>query len=141
MAALIFRLEVEDRWPPVSKEGIACSKRRGGYRIDVAPFFIRKLSVGDVVEVDLDSEGCVSAWSHVSRSARSIAWILVKGAYDIESALSRLKKKKCNIERFTEYGLFAIDIPETCSLDDFDRCLAPLDASKFSLVFPSLRHE
>ncbi|MCW2498014.1 DUF4265 domain-containing protein, partial [Jatrophihabitans sp.] len=50
-ARVIFEIEVIDGWPPVSSERLwAFSLGDDIYRIDNAPWFVRDLAIGDLVE-------------------------------------------------------------------------------------------
>ncbi|MGH8176949.1 MAG: DUF4265 domain-containing protein [Steroidobacter sp.] len=139
MSELLFVLNIEDDWPPVAKEGLSCTVCKGGYRVDVPPFFIKDLSVGDVVTVQRNEMGDVVSWSHVRKSKRSTVWIMVAGDHSIEDVIDCLKRLRCNIERFTQYRYFAVDVPEECPAISLDECLDFLD-KRAHVVFPSFRH-
>jgi Domain of unknown function (DUF4265) len=112
-----------------------------GYRIEVAPLFVKGLSAGDIIDVEGFEDGSVKKWTHLHRSPRSTAWLIVRNGSDPEPALECLKRRKCNIVSFPPRLLFSIDIPETCSLEEFDACLNLLaEEDRIGLVFPSLRH-
>ena len=139
MSELLFVLQVEEGWPPVGKEGLNCTVCKGGYRVDVPPFFIKDLSVGDVITVQRNGAGDIVAWSHVRKSQRSTVWILVNGDESIEDAIECLKRLQCNIERFTQYRYFAVDVPEECPVTSLDECLDSI-GERARVVFPSFRH-
>lgn len=141
MAEIYFSLDIDNGWPPVAIECMDCIPVDGGFQIRVPPFFLKNLSVGDVIEVTRDEHANVVAWKHKIRSRRSTIWIMLFGSRSIESALDCLKSMQCNIERFVEYKLFSIDIPAECSLDEVDACLAGIEAEDVAIVYPSLRHE
>lgn len=139
MSELLFVLEAEDGWPPVAKEGLSCTAVKGGYRVDVSPFFIKELSVGDVITVQRNETGEVVAWTHVKKSKRSTVWIMVTGDNSIEDAVECLKRLRCNIERFTQYRYFAVDVPEECPVASLDECLDSIE-KRAHVAFPSFRH-
>lgn len=140
MSELIFKLETDDGWPPVVKECIVYSDCELGCQVEVAPLFIKDLSVGDVIKVDKGVFGDVISWEHVERSNRSTVWIMVYGDYSIEKFLDALKSFGCNVERFEEYQYFAIDVPPECSAERLDECLEGLDEDRSAVAFPSFRH-
>jgi len=140
MGELIFNLNIEDEWPPVAKECLVSSESGKGYEIKVPPFFIKNLSVGDVISVEKDQEGNVTSWVHISKSLRTTIWIMILDEYDIEDELSCLKKHGANIERFPGGRYFSIDVPPDCAAQDLDMCLDSLDSNKVPIAFPSFRH-
>lgn len=140
MIELMFLLKIDDGWPPVAKECLICTATESNYRVEVPPLFVKDISVGDVIEIERDEEGDVSAWSQVKRSKRSTVWIMVTGSTSIEGTIECLISMKCNVERFKEYRYFSIDVPEECSVERLDECLAALDREKVSIAFPSFRH-
>ena len=140
MTELIFRLEVDDGWPPVMKECLVCTVGPSGYRVDVPPFFIKGLSVGDIISVNCDESGDVLSWSYVDRSGRSTVWIMVFDEYSIAEAAKCLRGLGCNVEELRQLQYFSIDIPEQCSLESFDKCMDAIDEEKVAVAYPSLRH-
>lgn len=140
MTELLFVLDVDDGWPPVAKECLLCTVFESGYRVDVAPLFIKDLSVGDVISVERNEEDDVVAWSHVEKSKHSTVWIMAHGDYSIDDAIECLKNLKCNVEELEQYRYFAVDVPEECTSEELDACLDALDSEKASTVFPSFRH-
>ena len=139
MSELLFVLQIEDGWPPVAKEGLGCTLCNGGYRVDVPPFFVKDLSVGDVIAVQRNEAGEVISWRHVRKSKRSTVWIMVKGDSSIEDVIGCLKGLQCNIERFTQYRYFAVDVPESCLATRLDECLDSL-GERAHVAYPSFRH-
>lgn len=140
MSVLVFQLNVVDEWPPVAKESMAVEDVSTGHMVIVPPFFLHDMSVGDVIDVDRDGAGVVVDWRHVTKSRRSTVWVLAKSGANIEPVLDKLKALGCNIERFEEVRYFAIDVPETCSLEALDDCLDAVAEDEAAIVFPSLRH-
>lgn len=136
---LLFVLEVEDGWPSVAKERLPCTVVKGGYRVEAAPFFIKGLSVGDMLAVQRNGPGEVIAWRHVRKSRRSTVWIGITGDNSVEDALERLKRLKCNIEHFTQYRYYAADVPEERPMASLDERLDSLEKRAY-VAFPSFRH-
>lgn len=139
--SLKFRLDVEDEWPPVAVESLPFRRHSTGLELLTAPLYIKGLSVGDVISADLDGEGFVEAWQHVSRSRRSTIWLLrLKRPNQIEDVLARLRAIGCYSVAFDSGGSYAVDVPETISMADVDAILAQLDAEEAAVAFPSMRH-
>jgi hypothetical protein len=46
---LVFALAPEEGWPPVATECLPCMRSGDGFRILVAPLFVKGVSVGDVI--------------------------------------------------------------------------------------------
>lgn len=140
MTELLFKLDVVDGWPPVGKEGVPCRNRNGAFEITVPPFFIKNLSVGDVIEVQRDAEGDVVCWAHVFRSARSALAIMVTGGYSIEPTVRKFLDVGCNVERLFESRYLSIDVPAEVSAEEIDRIIEEADEEFVSVTFPSFRH-
>ncbi|MHB1058722.1 MAG: DUF4265 domain-containing protein [Rhodanobacter sp.] len=137
---LTFVLEVEEGWPPVATESLICSVSETNFQVEVPPFFIKDMSVGDVIRVDRNEKGEVVSWSHVVKSPNSTMWIMMIGEHSIEDSIECFKGLKCNVERLIEFNYFSIDIPVECPIRKLDRCLDALDVENVSIVFPSFRH-
>lgn len=139
--SLQFPLDVKDDWPPVGSESIQFEKLAEGYECLSTPLFVKDLSVGDVIEFEKDSEGFLSSWSHLSRSGRSTIWLLrLSDSDQIEICLQRLRAIGCNTTGVTEFGCYAIDVPEALAISDVDRVLEGLDSDLVAVAFPSMRH-
>jgi hypothetical protein len=139
---LKFRLEIDDDgWPPVGSESIPVIEREDGqYEVAVPPFFLKDISVGDQITVDLDDENYVTGWTHQSRSGRSTIWLLKGDAADLEPHLESLKNLNCNVERFTQVTLCSIDVPESVSVSEIDAIMARIKADGGQIAYPSFRH-
>lgn len=144
---LLFELDVEELdvgewWPPITIEGLLFTETKRGYRLLVAPCFVKSLSVGDVIEVDIDRDGKVLNWQHVEQSNRSTIWLWTSpGCTGIEEALNCLKNGLCNVERFVQFNYFSVDLPPSFSLNEFDNCMSRVPTEKILIEYPSLRHE
>src|SRR5690606_40695523 len=92
---LLFILDVEDGWPPVSIEGIPCEVVNGSHQIKAAPLFVKDISVDDIIDVVLDSFGKVSSWHHVQKSSRSTIWLLrTADTQNIDAILQELRRSE-----------------------------------------------
>ncbi len=138
---LLFALDVDDNWPPVSIEGIPCTMVDGAYQIKAAPLFVKEISVDDIIEVVFDSSEKVSSWHHIQKSNRSTIWLLrIAESHNIESVLQELRLLNCNTVRLPEYGSYSIDVPGDIKIQEVDSCLAKLDPDCIAIAYPSFRH-
>jgi Domain of unknown function (DUF4265) len=138
---LRLALEVEDGWPPVAIERIPCSAVAQDFRVDAPPLFVKNLSVGDIIEAELDSDENVFSWRHVYKSKRTTIWLLrQKRPFNMQYILEKLHSLRCNTVELEQFGCYSIDVPEDCEIDEIDKCLALLDSSKVAVAYPSFRH-
>jgi hypothetical protein len=138
---LKFPLEVEDGWPPVAVESLPFVASPEGYRALVSPLFVKDLSVGDEISATLGDENTVEAWGHINRSARTTIWLLrLRQPNGIDAALAELRDLGCNSVGLDAAGCYAIDVPETISMEIVDSILAALDGDSVAVAFPSMRH-
>ena len=140
-AYLTFSLAVNDGWPPVAAEGIPCFRQGNGFRVRVPPFFIKDLSVGDVIEVHSKEDEQVLSWSHITRSDHSTVWVMTFGDVPIESQLSQLLQAGCNLERYPGNHLFAVDMPPSVPATLLDECFGSFGEDEIAVAYPSWRHE
>lgn len=141
MVSLQFILNIEEDWPPVGSESLQFRKLTFGYECLSVPIFIKDLSVGDVINVEINGSGFVSSWTHFARSKRSTIWLLRIATNDqIEPCLERLRFLGCNTTSVVEFGCYAIDVPKNLSISDVDQVLESLDPSSVAVAFPSMRH-
>lgn len=141
MIELLFSIDIEDDWPPARIECLYFSRCEKGYRLETAPFFIKGMSVGDIIEVRQDENGLVNSWSHVCKSGRTTVWVKIFGSKSIESTLNHLKKMSCNIESLAQYNYYSVDVPECCSIEDVEECLEEIGEDDIAVAYPSFRHE
>jgi hypothetical protein len=52
-----FNVDVNDEWPPVGVEFLWLAISSNGYQVLTAPFFLKDLSVGDILTIDLEQKG------------------------------------------------------------------------------------
>ena len=71
-----FHLEIEDEWPPVAIENLHFKLLNNGYELLTPPLFIKNLSVGDIIDVEIDDNRLVKSWRHVYHSGNSTIWLL-----------------------------------------------------------------
>jgi hypothetical protein len=139
--SLQFPLHVEDDWPPVGSESLPFRKVRDGYELLTPPLFVYNLSVGDVINILEDGNGFVVEWSHLSKSARSVIWLLrLSEKAGIDIYLDELRQIGCNTTGISDFGCYSIDVPESVTIADVDAVLNNIDTMAIAVAFPSLRH-
>lgn len=138
-----FSVDVVDGWPPVGVEFLRCTKfGEGIVRVDVPPLYIKGISCGDMLRVNLVSENQVGAWNHEFRSNHSTIWFLRIGAPDnIPEVLSKLRKLGCHTVELADLGSYSIDVPPECPIREVDECIEGLDSTKVVVAYPSFRHD
>jgi hypothetical protein len=141
VVSLKFPLEVEDDWPPVAVESMPFRPVASGYEVQAAPLFVKDLSVGDVIAATLGDERIVEKWRHITRSSRTTIWLLrLKEPSGIDAALTRLRSLGCNSVGLDAAGCYAVDVPESVSMESVDPILEALDSALVAVAFPSMRH-
>lgn len=113
----------------------------GSYELLVPPLFVKDLSVGDSLNISSDGDGVVDFWETVGRSKRSTIWVLFgdgdKKSYEL--IFEKLRAFGCNTVECPNYGLIAIDVPETLSREELEGLLDQF--SEDDVGYPSYRHE
>jgi hypothetical protein len=140
--SLSFPLDVEDDWPPVAAENLPFEAVEDGLRLLVAPLFVKRLSVGDVITVR-ERLGRVTSWKHKHRSRHSTVWLLRlkrDATRDIKRALERAYRLGCKSSNAPRFGSYALDVPPETSIGDIDELLATLDKERVAIAYPSFRH-
>jgi len=138
---LRFSLDVQKNWPPVAVEALPFEVCSTGYLSTVPPLFVKGLSVGDVIVPQVDGEGFVSAWRHVSKSPNSVVWLLrIAPTEQIEEVLANLRALTCNTASLPQAGVYSIDVPGRVQFENVDAILATLNSDEVAAAYPSFRH-
>ncbi len=138
---LRFPLDVEEGWPPVAVEGLPFSIGPAGYVSTTPPLFVKSLSVGDVITVEVGEDGLVASWHHVCRSTRSVVWLLrISKTDEIGATLTHLREMGCNTVSLLSAGCHSVDIPGRVPIGRIDAILKHLDPEKVAVAYPSFRH-
>lgn len=139
--SLTFALDVEDDWPPVASECLPFARVDDGYRLLVAPLFVKDLSVGDVLACTFVGETHeVQSWRHVAKSDRSTYWLL--GHVDNEAlpdGLARLRALGCNTASGEQLGVHSVDVPADIDIEAVDEILDELEEAGVPVACPSDR--
>ena len=136
-----FALRVEDGWPPVALEEIACIVRDDGIELADAPLYVKDISCGDVIRIDEGSLECVQTWHHVVRSRHTTVWLLrTKTPNNIDSLLDELRALGCTTGSLPHFGSYVVDVPGDIPFTRVDEVLARRDLESVAVAFPSFRH-
>jgi Domain of unknown function (DUF4265) len=121
---VIFRLEQdEDGYPPEDVESLWGVRRADGVAIDNVPWFVKGVSLGDVVSVVQAPDGAFEFERVVRRSGHSTYRILLlnPAVHGVERTIEELTAMGLAVEE--DAGLLAVDVPPTVSLDSFRKHL------------------
>lgn len=141
MVELKFALLVEDNWPPVSVEVLHGTLIENGFRIEDPPFFVKNMSVGDVISIDKDDFGNIVNWQHISESGNTTIWLMQNEEFEeLDLIMSKLRLLGCHTVRLQQFDYYAVDVPASCEMKNVDAILEGLEESKISIAFPSFRH-
>ncbi|MFE7380597.1 DUF4265 domain-containing protein [Streptomyces zhihengii] len=125
---VLFRLEVEDDWPPVGVESLWAIDR-GNETVEVAntPFFVRGVAIGDIVETHTDAEGARWAGSVVRPSSNCTIRLIVLrdggSAAARQSAINVFHELGAGGEGIEQFRMVSLDIPPTAELGRIKRLL------------------
>lgn len=138
-AEFMFDLEVDGDWPPVAKECLILSRFNDGFRVEVPPFFIKGVSVGDVLKIEHDESCNVLSWAHAGKSIRSTVWVMFFGEYSYADEIKCLLELGCNVEELKKFRYISIDVPDPSVLDNVDSCFEHLNNNEVAVAYSSLR--
>jgi hypothetical protein len=142
MEKLVFALEHENDWPPVSSEGVWCERVGENYRLLNAPCFIKGLANQDVFEAKLDDvNGQIFDFTVIKESGHSLVWALNTSDSDTTALQNRFRKLGCNIVEVKQFSLLCIDIPIGADRAGVDVLLDESEESGLDLAIPVWRHE
>jgi len=107
---VLFRLEQDDGYPPVSIEGLWAQKVGDNFVVDNIPFYVYGIAPGDQIQAKMDS-GQIWFDTLLRASGSSIFRIFVKKHHDIPALRSALLDLSCPSEVDEKMGLIAVEIP------------------------------
>ncbi len=138
---LLFALDVEDDWPPISSEAVWCEPVGSNFRLRNAPFFIKGLAVDDLFSAQPDPvNGHIFAYKVIEPSKNSLLWLMNNTDQAIDSLLDRFRSIGCSTEGLERFSLYSIDVPGTVAEELLSELLAQAEASGLDLAFPVWRH-
>jgi hypothetical protein len=113
-----FHLEQnEDGYPPYEWEGVWSEKQeKGSYRIDNIPFYIKDLSVDDVV-LATESENGLIYVETLKKSNNATIRIICYSDEAKRELLNKLSSLICDYEVGVPLDLVAVNIPPSANID------------------------
>jgi hypothetical protein len=138
MSKIGIMLTPEDGWPPYDVEHILVDIFDALYEVKNVPFFIKGLSLGDIISAEIDDDGYAEKCSIVKESTNSTIWIIT-GDENISDILSKLG---CTIEGGAIKDMYSINVPKSVEMKSVDSILAPyVKQGTAQVAYPSYRHE
>lgn len=137
-----FALDIEDGWPPVTREHVWCERTGSTYTMKNVPFFIAGLALGDVFRAERDPvNDCIFEFEVVWPSGHSVVWVMNNDGLDFSRPKKRLAEIGCESESFPQFSLFSVDVPADVGRAEINALVDSLEADGFALAFPVWRHE
>jgi hypothetical protein len=138
---VVFALEIENGWPPVSGEGIWCERLNGNYKLVNAPFFIPGLAYGDIFAATPDEvNDNIFEFDIIEESGHSVIWVKYNNDVDRTGFMDSLKTLGCKVEVLSKFSLMAIDVPLKIDINALDPVLDLYEEQGFEYAFPVWRH-
>ena len=142
MEKLVFAIETEDEWPPVSSESVWCERIGPNYRILNTPFFIKGLAYGDVFSATPDPTSAqIFEFNVIEQSGNSVVWILNNDRIDISKFVEAIEALNCEIEGFPKFSLYSIKVPKTIDLSALDQLIKSWESKGLHFAYPTWRVE
>jgi Domain of unknown function (DUF4265) len=142
MEKVLFALNIDNGWPPVSSEGVWCERENGNYKLVNSPFFISGVAYGDVFEATPDEVNeQIFEFKVVKESGHSVVWMLNNKHIDVLNFIDAVKNLGCKVEEFQEFSLYSIDVPPNIDLIKFDGITKEYESKGLDFAYPAWRHE
>jgi len=139
---VLFALDIDDGWPPVSSEGVWCEREGRDYKLVNAPFFIKGLAYGDIFKAEPDKVNeHIFEFEVIGESGHSLVWALNNKHIEIHDFKKRLLELGCSFEGFEQFSLYSIDIPETTDKVGINNLIDEYEVYGLDFAFPVWRHE
>ena len=139
---VLFALDIEDEWPPVSSEGVWCERVDKNYKIVNAPFFIKGLAYSDIFEAEPDEVNeHIFEFKVLEESGHSLVWVLNNIDLDITQFKEKLKELGCSFEGFQQFSLYSIDVPASADKTKINTLIDEYEQKGLDFAFPVWRHE
>jgi Domain of unknown function (DUF4265) len=139
---VLFHLEKdEDDYPPDDWESLWAQEIGGGsYKIDNIPFFVRGISVGDIVSVKKKEEDFV--FNVIEEySSNSVIRVMLFVPTKLDELKLKMSGFGCEFESSHIKGLISFDVPPTASFSDIVEYLQFGEDQEFwSYEEASIRH-
>ncbi|WP_435273788.1 DUF4265 domain-containing protein [Psychrobium sp. nBUS_13] len=137
---LVFALEIDDGWPPISAEGVWCEKVDDHYKLLNTPFFIPDLARGDIFKAipDLINQN-IFEFDVIEESGNSVIWVMNNNDIDIQPFTETLQKLGCVFEGFPRYSLLSVDVPSTVDIATLEELLDLFEELGLDFAYPVWR--
>ena len=134
---LVFALEIDNGWPPISAEGVWCEKIEETYKLLNTPFFIPDLACGDIFTAIADPiNQNIFEFDVIEESGNSVVWVMNNDNIDIKPFTEKLKKIGCTFEGFPRFSLLSIDVPSTVDIIALKELLDLFDEMGLDFAYP-----
>jgi len=137
---LVFALEIDDGWPPISAEGVWCEKVDDNYKLLNTPFFIPDLACGDIFKAIPDPiNQNIFEFDVIEESGNSVIWVMNNNDLDIQPFTETLQKIGCVFEGFPRYSLLSVDVPSTVNIVALEELLDLFEELGLDFAYPVWR--
>ena len=137
---LVFALEIDDGWPPLSAEGVWCENVDDNYKLLNTPFFIPDLACGDIFKATPDPiNQNVFEFDVIEESGNSVIWVMNNNNIDTQPFTEGLKKIGCTFEGFPRFSLMSIDVPSTVDIIALEGLLDLFEELGLDFAYPVWR--
>ena len=137
---LVFTLEIDDSWPPLSAEGVWCEKVDDNYKLLNSPFFIPDLACGDIFKATPDPiNQNIFEYNVIEESGNSVIWVMNNNELDTQSFTEGLQKVGCAFESFPRFSLISIDVPSTADIRALEELLDLFEGLGLDFAYPVWR--
>jgi hypothetical protein len=137
---LVFALEIDDGWPPLSAEGVWCEKVDDNYKLLNTPFFIPDLACGDTFKATPDPiNQNIFEFDIIEESGNSVIWVMNNSDLDTQPFTEELKKIGCTFESFPRFSLISIDVPSTVDIIALEELLDLFEELGLDFAYPVWR--
>ena len=142
MEKVIFALDVNDGWPPVSSEGVWCEKKENIFMLLSTPFFIKGLACGDEFEATPDEvNNHIFKYKVVKESGHSVVWLMNIENIDLSKYIAKIERFGCKVEVLERFKIYSIDIPPNINVGKFDEVSNKIRNKGVAIAYPTWRHE
>lgn len=142
MEKLIFALDVEDGWPPVSAEGVWCEKVGQNYTLKNAPFFIPNLAVEDTFSAITDDVNeQIFEYNLEENGGHSLVWLMNNINLDLSGFFEKITDIGCFYEGLKRFSLATIDVPPGIDVKRLNEILDEYEGLGIDFAFPVWRFE
>lgn len=142
MEKLLFSLNTNDGWPPVSSEGVWSEKVGNNFRLLSIPFFIKGLAFGDEFEATPDEvNNHIFEYKVIKESGHSVVWLMNIENKELSKYIAEIESIGCKVEVLKQFKIYSIDIPPNINVVKVDEALNKIENKGVAIAYPTWRHE